>query len=75
MKDKVLEVINDNSVPKHFCEYGEGVFADSNAVDSMAEEVVELFSTHMSQYAEFCVRCDREGLPLMKLDDYIKQYF
>lgn len=26
------------------------------------------------QYAEFCVRCDREGLPLLELDDYIKKY-
>jgi alanine dehydrogenase len=26
------------------------------------------------QYAEFCVRCDREELPLLELDDYIKQY-
>ena len=26
------------------------------------------------QYAEFCIRCDREGLPLLELDDYIKQY-
>ena len=26
------------------------------------------------QYAEFCVRCDREGLPLLELDDYIKQF-
>jgi len=26
------------------------------------------------QYAEFCVRCDREGLPLLELDGYIKQY-
>lgn len=26
------------------------------------------------QYAEFCVRCDRKGLPLLELDDYIKQY-
>jgi len=26
------------------------------------------------EYAEFCVRCDREGLPLLELDDYIKQY-
>jgi len=26
------------------------------------------------QYAEFCVICDREGLPLLELDDYIKQY-
>lgn len=26
------------------------------------------------EYAEFCVRCDREGLPLLCLEDYIKQY-
>ena len=26
------------------------------------------------KYAEFCVRCDRDGLPLLELDDYIKQY-
>ena len=25
------------------------------------------------QYAEFCVRCDREKLPLIKIDDYLKQ--
>ena len=25
------------------------------------------------QYAEFCVRCDREKLPLIKLEDYLKQ--
>ena len=25
------------------------------------------------QYAEFCVRCDREGLPLIKIEDYLKQ--
>lgn len=27
-----------------------------------------------TEYAEFCLRCDREGLPLLELDDYIKQY-
>ena len=26
------------------------------------------------EYAEFCVRCDRDGLPLLLLDDYIEQY-
>jgi len=25
------------------------------------------------QYAEFCVRCDRENLPLIKTEDYLKQ--
>ena len=27
------------------------------------------------EYAQFCVRCDREGLPLLELDDYINEYF
>jgi len=27
-----------------------------------------------NEYAEFCVRCDREKLPLLCLEDYIKQY-
>ena len=27
-----------------------------------------------TEYAEFCVRCDRENLPLLCLEDYIKQY-
>jgi len=26
------------------------------------------------KYAEFCVECDREGLPLLLIDDYIEQY-
>lgn len=27
-----------------------------------------------TEYAKFCVKCDREGLPLLCLEDYIKQY-
>lgn len=27
-----------------------------------------------TEYAEFCVRCDREKLPLLCLEDYINQY-
>ena len=26
------------------------------------------------KYAEFCVECDRKGLPLPLLNDYIEQY-
>ena len=41
------------------------------------EEQLALCSVSKSvakQYAEFCVRCDRDGLPLLEIDDYIKQY-
>jgi len=27
------------------------------------------------EYAKFCVRCDREKLPLLCLEDYIKHYY
>lgn len=36
-------------------------------IDSVSKSVAK-------QYAEFCVRYDREGLPLLELEDYIKQY-
>ena len=48
--------------------------------EDIAEEIVKLFSIHVFsksvavEYAEFCVRCDREKLPLLCLEDYIKQY-
>ena len=36
--------------------------------------VLDLVSYSVAQqYAEFCVRCDREKLPLIKIDDYLKQ--
>ncbi len=80
MIEEIKQIIADNSEEKHFVEYGKGVFATQDAVDEIAESVVKLFSIHnvsksvAKQYAEFCVRCDREGLPLLELDDYIKQY-
>ena len=27
-----------------------------------------------TEYAVFCVKCDRENLPLISIDDYINQY-
>jgi hypothetical protein len=41
--------------------------------------VNKLFIANVSKsiakkYAEFCVECDRKGLPLLLIDDYIEQY-
>ena len=44
MKDKMLKIINDNSVPHQSSEYGEGIFTDINAVDDIVESAVKLFS-------------------------------
>lgn len=50
-------------------------------INYISGEIVKLFSipgvskSVAKQYAEFCVRLDRKGLPLLELDDYIKQYW
>jgi len=47
------------------------------SVYGATNELLVLFSVSNSvatDYAEFCVKCDREKLPLLCLEDYIKQY-
>lgn len=46
-------------------------FAEYKVKNCNATAVSKSIST---EYAEFCVRCYREKLPLLCLDDYIKQY-
>ena len=49
---------------------------NDTAYDYMLEQL-RLHSVSNSvatEYAEFCVRCDRDKLPLLCLEDYIKQY-
>ncbi len=45
------------------------------AINDIKEQLTltDVSKSVAKQYAEFCVRCDREGLPLLELDDYIKQ--
>lgn len=43
MRDKIKEIISENSEEKHFVGYGKGVFATDDAVDVMVEEIVKLF--------------------------------
>lgn len=79
-KEQIIEEL-DKYDSNFELETGEGIqaiwFYDFGKV---ADGLVKLFSIHSvsksvaKQYAEFCVRCDREGLPLLELDDYIKQY-
>ncbi len=50
-----------------------------NQMRSDIETLLKALSIHdvsypvAQQYAEFCVRCDREKLPLIKIEDYLKQ--
>ena len=38
----------------------------------LIEKAKEMESEQLKKYAEFCVRCDREGLKLIHFNDYIK---
>ena len=47
-------------------------------ITNAVRELNKCFISHVSypvaqQYAEFCVRCDREKLPLINIEDYLKQ--
>ncbi len=39
----------------------------------MIEEAKEMEKTKATEYAEFCIRCDRASLPLVKFEDWIKE--
>jgi hypothetical protein len=60
--------------------YDKGVQNEDCDLDAYAEKMKQALSIAIvsksvaKQYAEFCVRCDQKGLPLLELDDYIKQY-
>jgi len=62
MREEIIEILRENW---------------HHSYNDCADDLLSLFNVSKSvakQYAEFCVRCDREGLPLLELDDYIKQY-
>lgn len=60
--------------------YDKGVKNEDCNLDAYSEKIKQSLSIAFvsksvaKQYAEFCVKCDREGLPLLELNDYIKQY-
>ena len=38
------------------------------------EQAKEMEKQQSQQYAEFCVRCDRENLPLLDFESFIETY-
>ena len=61
---------------KYWADESGGYDKEEIMVDAFVEGYKKAFAIHgiAKEYAEFCVRCDREGLPLLELDDYIEQY-
>ena len=54
-------------------------FCSIETIKRWAQEILEkedqVSVKAAKQYAEFCVRCDREGLPLIELHDFIRLYY
>jgi hypothetical protein len=79
MRNKIIEV---------FKKYSKTVDTEYNVYNCLIEEdwsnishelLVEfdketLYKSIATEYAEFCVICDRKGIPLISLDDYIKNF-
>lgn len=57
-----------------------GIELVTEAMTAFKDNEVKKLSLHnvsksiAKEYAEFCVKCDQEGLPLIELDNYIEQY-
>jgi hypothetical protein len=55
------------------CKYGKSLMLEFAETVLLKSDSLPLINNRIATgYAEFCVRCDREGLPLIKLADYIK---
>jgi len=71
-----LENMHFDSIVKSYC----NKVNDIKKLKIENKELSEQLRLHSvsnsvaTEYAEFCVRCDREKLPLLCLEDYIKQY-
>ena len=74
--EKKLSNMHFDSIVKSYCNKVNDI-KRLKAENKEMNEQLRLHSVSNSvaiEYAEFCVRCDREGLPLLELEDYIKQY-
>jgi len=75
VEDK-LENMHFDSIVKSYCNKVNDIKKLKIENKELSEQL-RLYSVSNSvatEYAEFCVRCDREKLPLLCLEDYIKQY-
>jgi ADP-dependent phosphofructokinase/glucokinase len=63
MKNKIEEIA------KQF-EYTNGIYGFKQGVKYQQKE----FYFDMQQYAEFCIKCDRENLPLLVVKDWYEQF-
>ena len=79
-KAETKEILRKASVEVDIQGHGKVLCLFESDFDNVAMKLVnkndDLHNVSYSvaqQYAEFCVRCDREKLPLIKIEDYLKQ--
>ena len=75
IQDKMQEIHHKFGVTEK-ANYEIQLFVDDLIKKDRAEQLI-LHGVSKSvaiKYAEFCVECDRKGLPLLLIDDYIEQY-
>ena len=76
----IKEILWDASVQVDIQGYGSCHIIDSQDFERLAQKLVKKLTIPVvsnsiaKEYAEFCVRCNRKGLPLLELEDYIEQY-
>ena len=52
----------------------EQIIKEKGLVDLDIQAAKEMEKEQSQQYAEFCVKCDRENLPLLDFESYILTY-
>lgn len=67
MKKSSVEWFNQQLVDR---QNGNG---DSRSRDEIFEQAKEMEVNVATEYAEFCIRCDRAGLRLVKFEDWKKE--
>ena len=51
-------------------EYTDGIYGFKQAIKWQLQRTFDI----MEQYAEFCVKCDREKLPLLNAKDWFEKF-
>ena len=76
LADRYQEFLNfmsqEHDLTLTISEMDEIVSEAQKLVEKLARPLVSKGVT--KKYAEFCVECDRKGLPLLCLEDYITKY-
>jgi len=79
MRNKIIEVFSKHIKPVYNqghvinCLVEEDIYSFAN--DLLLEvDKNTVFKSVATEYAEFLIHCDRKGLPLIKIDDYINNY-